>query len=179
MKIINTRAELYKRYRRLAYSLASKMAQKFNRPYRELLEESLHALAFAVCAYWTTGVQVLPTSKLDKTKCQAVTWLYQCIYWHLMDYCMKPAKRRELPLQEAKDKAKQVTWLTALRAELGEEGRALLGIVLEAPGALAHELSPRAPQRSRKALQAYLTQVGWDTLRIERAWTQMEYCLGV
>ena len=57
------------------------------------------------------------------------------------------------------------TGLQHLFSEVGEDARAIIGLVVEAPGELA-ELSQQEPERWLKALWRTLRKAGWDMGRI-------------
>lgn len=164
----DSRAVLFIKYKKLAYKVAHAFATKYERPYWEMVDEALHALALEICNRWHV---------YDPKKSKPSTWLYQAIYWHLLTYCTNPKKARERPLEEVMGHAHRSSWLDNLLRELGEEGRALLSIILEAPGELEETLSYRAPVRSRRAVREYLEEQEWSEDEIEYAWTEVAAAL--
>lgn len=165
------RAErLFVKYEKLALSAARAIAAKYGRSYSELADESLSILARLVVEKWDS---------FDPSKASACTWIYQKVYFNLANHCVALSKHfnREGTPIDAEPPHRGRTRLEALFAEIGEEGRALLNIIVNAPGDLAYSLSPNAPVRSVNAIRRHLRDEGWDDETTERAWTQLEVSL--
>lgn len=186
MRVTNPKADLFRRYRKLAFKVASNFAERFRRPYHEMVDEALFGMAMEICNRW---------DKFDPERASHSTWLYQACYWHLMNHCLyEVGLDSKRPPRASLDAALEVEappryWAEALWQELGEEGRALLLIVLDCPGDLARVLTtrrvlergakdPAVIEDSRnKLIEFLITELGWDDATVERAWEQVETCL--
>jgi len=172
---------LFRRYQRVAMKLAGQFSGKWGRSQSEMVEKAIDALADVV----------VENSYLPSIGTKPVTWFYSKIYWSLHDYCWKKAQSPEVPLRDGFDQEEEAGWLSVLLKELSEEGKALVNIVCEAPGELAHVLwflpkkgsvvGPKpmwAPKKQRRKLKQYLRDNRWSEEKIERAWEEVQKCIG-
>lgn len=196
MIIRNVRAELFVRYQRMVYSIAKKISVRFNRPYYEVVDEALGHLA-GLCGHWL--------EKYDPKKgAQPQTWIYQCVYWSLWVHYDRESKAKRVELQEVEEREAPRSWAETVLSEVGDEGRALLTVLFEAPGEVAKVLWSVEPQKKvkvegtvvpvevkkprmrtvharrhgKKAITRYLKkELGWAEERVQRAWAEVEACV--
>lgn len=167
------RAEaLFIKYEKLALSAASAVSKRMGVRYSELQDEALSILGRLVFEQWDS---------FDVEKSCASTWIYTKVYRYLQNHCIRRGTRskRESLLQDENHPATEMkrSPLEKLLAEVGDEGWALLRILFEAPGELAHSLTPQAPARSEASIRRYLTEGRWKPETIERAFSQVQHCL--
>lgn len=196
--ISEPRAALFRQHRQMVFRIALKFSEKWGVSLDDLLYEGTWALEHEVCERW---------GRFDPSKASATTWCYHAIYWHLMRHCTSHIKQkaRETPLSafdadndeprggchahegNTWEPVSRVGFVERLLREVGEEGRALVRVILEAPGELADAFSPRIVseshkrrvwvtniRRSRKVLRSHLRGMGWSGDEIRRAWNQVE-----
>lgn len=168
-------AELYLRYRRVAYGVAKSFSERFNRPYAEMVDEAEHTLARVVVEEWDRE----HGSHYDPEKCAPQTWIHQCVYWDLKIYCLGLGKSRKKhrSLDATADcHARGSSWIESLADDVGEEGRALLDAILRAFRLLPDD-AYRAPVRSRRFILQHLQEEGWDPSNLDAAWQQVAECI--
>lgn len=186
--ISEPRAALFRQHRQMVFRIALRFSEKFGVSLDDLLYEGTWALEHEVCERW---------GRFDPEKASATTWCYHAIYWHLMRHCTShmKTKGRESVFSafdpedgdDSWEPTARVGFVERLLREVGEEGRALVRVILEAPGELADAFSPRMVseshkrrvwvtniRRSRKVLRSHLRGMGWSGDEIRRAWNQVE-----
>lgn len=185
MRLRNVRLDRYNRYIKMAYSVARGLAKKFHRPYQEVADEAAAHLAVIVCERW---------DEFDETKSKETTWVYHGIYWHLTRCYFtadSPARHSEMKYtsfpEDWDSTAPSQSWIEQTLSEMGEEGRALLFIVLEASGSFAKEIlcirelfKRRRETQSielRRAIHRKLSEDGWQPDRVAKAFSELEEVL--
>lgn len=178
----NVRGDLWVRYHGLALSLAMRFSRTHGKPLRELVDEVEGALAVLLCGDW---------KRFEGSS----TWMYTKLYWHLMEYCRRETKRamESLDVSAVEEEPPAILavtpgWLEVMWSELGQEGRMLLRVVFEAPGALAEELwttrrrcgikravlRRKGPEQMKKAVLLHLQRERWPEEQIRMAWKQVQ-----
>lgn len=149
LKLENRRAAYFERYDRIVKSLAGHYSEMYRRPRQEFLDEGRSHLAWILCnSFGLEGVEKEWT--FDESRGGSIsTWIYGSIYWHLRCYADARVARWKkekgsLESSEVRSKVARVGWVERLLSSVGTEGRALLQIVLEAPGELGDVLWRRA-----------------------------------
>lgn len=186
--ISEPRAALFRQHRQMVFRIALKFSEKFGVSLDDLLYEGTWALEHEVCERW---------GRFDPAKASATTWCYHAIYWHLMRHCTSHMRQKGKESvfsafdpedgDDSWEPVSRVGFVERLLREVGEEGRALVRVILEAPGELADAFSPRMVseshkrrvwvtniRRSRRVLRSHLRGMGWSGDEIQRAWNQVE-----
>ena len=164
---------LFIKYEKLALSAASAVSRRTGVPYSELEDEARSLLGGLVFEEW---------DRFDAEKACASTWIYTKVYRYLQNYVSRgrpvwraKGKRVDVDKVEVEVKSSKVD---SILSEVGDEGWALLKIIIEAPGELANSLTPTAPARTVTTIRRYLSDGHWKTETIDRAFSQVEHCLG-
>lgn len=188
MVVGNVRLERYMAHRTLVYRIAHTLARRFDLPSEDMIDEGLFYLAgltFQEGMFDATRgeAKVGGASRWDG-RSSISSWIYQNVYWSLWIYATKRKKRREVSMEEDFDRASRgPSWVEKLMAEVGEEGRALLSVLFEAPGELSGVLwtdakagprPRRCGRKGREAVTRHLLREGWDEARVARAWSEVE-----
>lgn len=172
----NEKSELYNRYLKMAYRLGHKVSGKYNASANEMCEEAVSLLA-QICAEWP--------GKYDATKSSSCTYIYQCIYHELLNYCTrhKPRERRFSDIEKDDTKPLQISAkrsrMEDLFQTLSEDARILVTTVLSAPADLIDNITPQArrQKKTRAAICRHMREQGWPPNRICLAWREVSECL--
>lgn len=168
----STQTELYHRYAKMASSIARNFSQKYGKPLPEMADEAKRALGLAI-AEWKL--------KYNRHRSCPSTYVYQAIFWHLTSICQPRARTRSTSYTDPSlldsYHSKKESWYSRIWNDVGEEGRAFLRILFEAPGELQRTLSHAAPKRSHKRLVKYLRDHDWSSSEIQNAMKQVRLCL--
>lgn len=183
-------------YRDLARSLAGKFSRQYHKAYVDLVEVAEYALCLEL--FGRRGFD-------KKAGTKKSTWLYTVIYFHLTQVCTRglhPCPRYEGSMQvhirewvpetpfsclstddqSSIDPEEKSNMVTELLSELSAEARALVQIVLQAPGDLANVITSRDSQRAlrmtREAIRVHLIdEFDWTTEMVDRAWAEVEHAM--
>jgi hypothetical protein len=165
-------ADLFKRHLPLARFLAARFAKTFNAPLQELIDEAEGILAL-VCCQWDEDY--------DPKRAAPSTWVYRNIYHGLLNLKTRKRHTQSLSTADGQDLLRQMpakqNWLERLIRDLGEDARAIVQTLLDAPREIAEDLSPRRPKRAAAALRQFLVAHGWGDDKINNAWQEVSQCL--
>lgn len=162
--------KMFESYRRVAGNTALRFARKYGFPVAELEDEAMSIVGLVLAEWEGSGVEVR----------KPYFWLYHNLEWSLSTYCLKRMKARQRARGSDKlDKSTARTgWLEGLMRDLGEDARALVETILQAPTEIAADLAPRTRRRGRAAIHRYMEEKqGWSPTRIATAWQEVEVAL--
>ena len=115
------------------------------------------------------------------------TWVWIKVWYKLMDGKRKISRRAAknripISLDEAEidpvsrsSARKPIDW-DVLASQLGADGKAMLRLVLEAPGELRESLGNL--RRARGTLRKYMGRLGWTTAEITSGYTEVREAMG-
>lgn len=163
-------------FQNMVYQRAHKTVQKYGVEWDEALSEATYGLIEAARTY-------------DPEKATKSTWYYRVMFevttTNFSRHFKHCTRETTMPMHEMTEEDERSlipeykpSWLSCLLTELGEESRALVHIILDAPEDIADSLSPRAPTRSRNAVREYLIDVlDWPKDELNRSWQEVQSCL--
>jgi hypothetical protein len=209
LKIVDKRALLWKQYLGVPKYWAAKLHKSTGVDYRDLVEVGESALAELLSGslekydpekskLHTWIMLHVKWAMLSELKKRRIYWVKLQPNWLPYDSSTtddewqaetfaSSGHEQLYPDQRINEIAAEPCWVQSLWSELGQEGRMLLRVVFEAPGALAEELwSAReragisrirvrngGSTTKRRALRRYLKSQGWDAQQVERGWSQI------
>jgi len=166
-------AQKFHKYIGLARHIAVRLAHKHGLPLDDVVAEAESLLAVLLCDKW-----VCDTGRSSESH-----WIYQKLYWAILDYCTRKRPRyftfSEVSTDEYPfDAASNPSILTRLRRELGDDAKEIVRIILNAPIEIADDVRASCPARARKAIQRHVRAVwGWRPHRIDKAWREVAACI--
>lgn len=156
---------LLNQYQRMAWKIAHKIHRRFRHYSREeLLLEAEDAIILA-------GAR----GDYDPAKGAESTWMYNSIYWHMMDYVKAGRKVREVCETDhgsIPDRPSRTSRLGNILRDLGAEARELIDTIIMAPADIAEDVSTATKSRGREAVRNYLMEHGWSSQKLNRAWAE-------
>jgi len=176
LRIRNPRLELYREHLPMMGFLGEKFSKRTGVNVDDLVEEAQESLGILLCDGW---------GSYDAGKASPTTFIYMKTYWHLMSWCREQGREKVMP--EVDEVVAKECWIQRMWSELGEEGRSLLRIIFEAPGALEDELWECRKRRGKMRVRLrrrgaetkgvilrYLRDEEWSEGYIKRAFSQIE-----
>lgn len=161
---------VWAQYEPMIRKIAGRMAKRYpNIPYDDLVAEGI----------WGAWSQM---GDYDSTRCCLCTWVYRTAYHKMLDLCLHRVKRsRSVTLYGDKEEITapaKTSFVEKLRAELSEEGRLLLDVVLQAPEELHDALTVRRKVTGRRKLVNYMIDVhDWKPAQVERVFEEIRTAL--
>ncbi len=119
--------------------------------------------------------------KYDPTRSRPSTRIYFHLFTKLKDLYSRNGAR-EIPFSKvAAHELHQVRArpdrLAFLRL-LSREARILVDTIINAPGEIIEDMTPKTKRRARNAVRAYMTErLSWPARKLDRAWAEVEECL--
>lgn len=127
-------------------------------------------LALAICGFY--GAERLTTG------CSLRSGLYRAIRWGMLDYLRKRQLTVDVAEVDRQGHKSRISWLTRLLADLTEEAKIVVHLILNAPAEIAEEVSVMTRARGRDAVRQYLCQeMGWPTDKVDIVWAEIRACL--
>jgi DNA-directed RNA polymerase specialized sigma24 family protein len=186
------RGVLFEEYLPVARSVAVRCSRTWGMNVNDVVEEAEGALGVLLCEGW---------GRFDIERGSASTFIQLALHRHLIKWCKREQRRTCYSLFEdgveeleelrtgirvTLEPATPVGLVERLWGELGNEGRMLLRVVFEAPGALGEELwvtkrdvvkLKRGTKEKRAAVLKHLRRAQWNRRQIHLAFKQVEECL--
>lgn len=170
------RDEIFERHQGLVHKLAKKFAVKYCRPIDEMIGEAQYGIVHCISRW----------KDYDPTKGAESTWVYQWIYYTLLDSVTNRKHIQTIPLMNTREEedteeieyVAKDKWIDTLLREVGEEGAFLVRTIIDAPAEILNEMAPSICARARNAVIGYLVdELDWDKQKLKRAWKEVQECL--
>ncbi|RLF30309.1 MAG: hypothetical protein DRN14_00200 [Thermoplasmata archaeon] len=174
MEATITMESVWEQYKEMIYNIAWKMAKQHNEDFDELVSEGINGV-----------MKYLP--RYDSAKSSLCTWVYRSAWDEMKSYCINPKRKRHVAtdfsdLTDDNDLAHQLpstsSWIGDIMQEIGDEARALVKVVCEAPDELRKEIIRGKQERRAEALKAYMIDVlDWHPEKVNTVWREVSACL--
>lgn len=176
------KARLFLQYQKMAFKLANGFsAQNPHISLTDFEDEALSLLGQTV-ALWgdPSGKGYVPEAGTSPQ-----TWLYRQIFWGLGDF-VRRGQGREHPVGMIEDEEETRSTRTAeakpgflgrFLSMIGDDAKTIIETILFAPADIIDDIQGNAPVRTRRAVEGYFEDAGWDKTRFARAWAEAEAAL--
>lgn len=168
------KGQLFTQYQGLARKMALHFANRFGKPYEEMLDEAVGILGLKIASI---------NQQYDPSKAKIITWLYRCLWHEMLNVCTR-RRDKHIPFSTydteecAFEPAGRPTYLQRLLHNLGEEAQIVVQVIAHAPIEIAEEVTAATRSRGRLAVRAWLHDTeGWASKRVNKAWAEVAACL--
>ncbi len=178
------KAQLFTLHIPLARRSAWKASRKYGKPFEEMEDEAVSALAVIVTE-WDLDTINSYDPKKDAQK-NPTGWIHWRIYFALETKYRASKKRvRYMDFTEGTDDVptcginpqQPQKWIDRVMSDLGEDARIIVSTILHGPAEVMEDMMPRRRLRGRETIVRHLLDNGWDKDRIITAWHEIEAAL--
>jgi hypothetical protein len=176
-------AAMVEKYQRLAWAEGRKFARRTGRCPTACAEAGQEILHNCLMEWDESAPEMKEANRIRKF-----------IRWRLVDYFRTHEKSRARleihPMdfsepEEEEDFSPELeqvitgrpSWSECLLRELGEEGQAVVRLILHGPAEILEDMMPTTHARAARTIRKHLADHGWEFEKINRAWREVQACL--